>query len=147
MLHLLGSDDKAYGAGLIIPRQQEHQGSNQRFTLLFPCLGVWRTTGICITCRCKIIFYIIYPLSNIVKPHCLHYQCYTDDIQIYMQYKDTDVDIQESITRLQNCILEISNRMMVNSLKITGDKTDLIIFGNKPATYIKYSLIIGSNIS
>ena len=30
-----------------------------------------------------------------------------------MQCKDTDVDIQEYITRLQNCILEISNWMMV----------------------------------
>ena len=63
-----------------------------------------------------------------------------------MQCKDTDVDIQESITRLQNCILEISNWMMVNSLKINGDKTEFIIFGSKPATYINYSLKIGSSV-
>ena len=61
-----------------------------------------------------------------------------------MQCKDTDIDIQESITRLQNCILEISNWMMVNSLKINGDKTEFIIFGNKPATYKNYSLNPGT---
>ena len=64
----------------------------------------------------------------------------------YMQCKDTDVDIQESIDRLQNCILEISNWMMVNLLKINGDKTELIIFSSKPATYINYSLKIGSSV-
>ena len=63
-----------------------------------------------------------------------------------MQCEDTDVDIQESITKLQNCILEISNWMMVNSLKINGDKTEFIIFGNKPATYKNYSLKIGSSV-
>ena len=41
----------------------------------------------------------IYPISNIIKQHGVHYHCYADDIQIYMQCKDTDVDIQESITR------------------------------------------------
>ena len=63
-----------------------------------------------------------------------------------MQCKDTDVDIQESITRLQNCILEISNWMKVNPLKISGDKTEFIIFGGKPATYINYSLKISSSV-
>ena len=76
----------------------------------------------------------IYPFSNIIKRHGVHYHCYVDDIQIYVQCKDTDVDIQASINRLQNCILEISNCMMVNSLKINGDKTEFIIVGSKPAT-------------
>ena len=44
----------------------------------------------------------IYPISNIIKRHGVRYHCYADDIQIYMQCKDTDVDIQESINRLQN---------------------------------------------
>ena len=88
----------------------------------------------------------IYPILNIIKKHGVHYHCYADDIQIYMKCKDTDIDIQESITRLQNCILEISNWMMVNSLKINGDKTEFIIFGNKPATYKNYSLKIGSSV-
>ena len=63
-----------------------------------------------------------------------------------MQCKDTDVDIHESITRLPNSILEISNWMMVNSLKINGDKTEFIIFGSKPAAYINYSLKIVSSV-
>ena len=36
--------------------------------------------------------------------------------------------------------------MMVNSLKIDGDKTEFIIFSSKPATYINYSLKIGSSV-
>ena len=84
----------------------------------------------------------IYPILNIIKRHGVHYHCYADDIQIYMQCKNTNFDIQESVTRLQNCILKIGNWMMVNSLKINGNKTKFIIFGSKPATYINCSLKI-----
>ena len=34
---------------------------------------------------------------------------------------------------------------MVNSLKINGE-TEFIVFGSKPATYINYSLKIGSSV-
>ena len=88
----------------------------------------------------------IYLISNIIKRHGLYYHCYADDISIYVQCKDTDVLLQDFITRLQNCILETRNWMKMNSLKINGDKTDFIIFGNKPATYINYSLEIGSSV-
>ena len=63
-----------------------------------------------------------------------------------MQCRDNDIDIHESISRLQNCILEISNWMMMNSLKINGDKTEFIIFGSKPATYKNYFLKIDTSI-
>ena len=42
--------------------------------------------------------------------------------------------------------LEISKWMMVNSLKINGDKTEFIIFGSKLATYINYYFKIGSSV-
>ena len=36
--------------------------------------------------------------------------------------------------------------MKMNSLKINGYKTEFIILGNKPATYMNYSLKIGSSV-
>ena len=63
-----------------------------------------------------------------------------------VETKDNDIDIHEYISRLQNCILEISNWMMMNSLKINGDKTEFIIFGSKHATYkvilLKLTLVL-----
>ena len=88
----------------------------------------------------------IYPISKIIKQHGLNYHCQADDIQIYMQCSDNDIDLHESISRLQNCILEFSNWMLMNSLKINGYKTEFIIFGSKPATYKNYSLKIDTSI-
>ena len=46
-----------------------------------------------------------------------------------MQCKDTDLDIRESITRLQKCILKISNGMIVNSFNYNGDeKTEIFLY-------------------
>ena len=63
-----------------------------------------------------------------------------------MQCKVIDVDVQESIIGLQNCLLEIVNFIMMNSLKISGDKIEFIIFGSKPATYMNFSLTVGSSV-
>ena len=84
----------------------------------------------------------IYPISKIIKKHGLNYHCYADDMQIYMQCRDNDIGIHESNARFQNCILEISNWMMMNSLKIIIK----IIFGSKPATYKNYSIKIDTSI-
>ena len=83
--------------------------------------------------------------SKIIKQHGLNYHYYADDIQMDMQCRDNDIDRHESVSRLQNCILEISNWMMMSSLKINGDKTEFIIFGSKSATYKNYSLKIGTS--
>ena len=82
----------------------------------------------------------IYPFPNIIKRHGLHFHGYADDIQLYMQCRDRDFDIHVSIPRFQNCILKMSNYIMVNSLNIKGDKAEFIIFGSKPAS--KYYLKI-----
>ena len=63
-----------------------------------------------------------------------------------MQCRDSDIDIHDYISGLQNYVLESSNWMMMNSLKINGDKTEFIIFGSKPATYQNYSLKIATSI-
>ena len=63
-----------------------------------------------------------------------------------MQCRDSDIDIHDYISRLQNYVLESSNWMMMNSLKINGDKTEFIIFGSKPATYQNYSPKIAISI-
>ena len=144
MRHLYGIDDTAWCwfESYLDNRHTKVQINNSLSSSRVLVCGV--PQGSVLSARLYSMF--INPISNIIKQHGVHYHCYADDIQIYMQCKDTDVDIQESITRLQNCILEISIWMMVNSLKINGDKTELIIFGSKPATYIKYFLKIGSSV-
>ena len=75
-----------------------------------------------------------YPLSNIIKKHNLQYHTYADDTQIYIQCKDNVESINEAVSKLENCIMEASDWMKQNSLKINEDKTEFIIFSNKPQT-------------
>ena len=59
MRHLYGIDDTAWCWFESYLDNRHTNVSNQRFIILSPCLGVWRTTGICI--GCKIIFHVHLP--------------------------------------------------------------------------------------
>ena len=86
-----------------------------------------------------------YPLSNIIKKHNLQYHTYADDTQIYIQCKDNVESINEAVSKLENCIMEASDWMKQNSLKINENKTEFIIFSNKPQTKDCHSLSVGNN--
>ena len=62
-----------------------------------------------------------------------------------MQCKDNVGSINKSISKLENCIREASDWMKQNSLKINEDKTEFIIFSNKPKTKHFHSLSVGHN--
>ena len=66
-------------------------------------------------------------------------------MQIYMQCKDNVESINEAISKLENCIIEASDWMKQNSLKINEDKTEFIIYSNKPKTKDCHSLFVGHN--
>ena len=62
-----------------------------------------------------------------------------------MQRKDNVESINEAISNLENCIREASDWMKQNSLKINEDKTEFIIFSNKPQTKDCHSLSVDHN--
>ena len=62
-----------------------------------------------------------------------------------MQCKDNVESINEAISKLENCIREASDWMKQNSLKINEDKTEFIIFSNKPKTKDCHSLSVCHN--
>ena len=62
-------------------------------------------------------------------------QChlYADDQQIYLSFKPGPTGVQSAqddcILHIERCIEEIKNWMVMNMLKLNGDKTEFIIFG------------------
>ena len=64
---------------------------------------------------------------------------------MYMQCKDNVESINEAISKLENYIREASDWMKQNSLKINEDKTEFIIFSNKPKTKDCHSLSVCHN--
>ena len=73
------------------------------------------------------ILYLLYtaPLAEIVRSHGLDYHFYADDTQLYISFKDCDVDVAR--LRVANSVADICHWMDVNELKLNHDKTEIIL--------------------
>ena len=93
------------------------------------------------------IMYTIYvaPLANVINKHSINYHCYADDTQIYLQCANNTTAVQEAITRIQDCITDVSNWLSRSALKINEDKTEFIILSAKHYIYDQMSIQIGTN--
>ena len=58
--------------------------------------------------------------------------CYADDTQLYLAFQPDDTAAQEpAVASMEACIQDIRNWMTKDSLKINGDKTEVILIGTK----------------
>ena len=77
------------------------------------------------------ILYLLYttPLAEIIQSHGLDYHFYADDTQLYISFKDCDVDVAR--LRVENCVADICHWMDVNELKLNHDKTAIMLIYSK----------------
>ena len=90
--------------------------------------------------------YTIYvaPLANVINKHSINYHCNVMTPK-YLQSANNTTSVQEAITRIQDCITDVSNWMSRSALKINEDKTEFIIFSAKHYTYDRMSIQIDTN--
>ena len=69
------------------------------------------------------------PLGDIMRKKGLQFHIYADDTQIYMSFTPNIDGISFSISRIEECIKDIEAWMMINRLKLNGDKTEMLIIG------------------
>ena len=74
-------------------------------------------------------------ISEVIKKHKLNYHLYANDTQLYVAFKNDDID---SITdRIVDCVSDICLRMERNELKLKKEKTDILLihseFRNSPS--------------
>ena len=74
------------------------------------------------------LLFLLYTvdINKIIQSHGLHDHAYADDNQIYFHAPRNQ--IESFISRLLNCIDEISDWMSSNRLCLNPDKTELIWF-------------------
>ena len=72
------------------------------------------------------ILYLLYTasLAEIIRSRGLDYHFYDDDTQLYISFKDYDVDVAR--LRVENCVADICHWMDVNELKHDKIETMLI---------------------
>ena len=91
------------------------------------------------------IFFTIYtlPLGDIARKFNLSFHLYADDMQLYLSFDQSDpASPNLAINKLEQCIHEIKQWMLVNKLKRNGNKTEFIKIAsrNHKTTSVQTSL-------
>ena len=71
------------------------------------------------------------PLRDICHQHNTNFHTFADDQQSYFSFQPIQNEIDEGISRLQNCISDIRTWMRTNLPKLNDDKTEVMLIGTR----------------
>ena len=80
------------------------------------------------------ILYVLYtaPLADILRFHEMQFHFYADDTQLYISFStNNDMELTNSITKIEECLSDIDKWMSINRLKLNKDKTELLYLFSK----------------
>jgi len=87
------------------------------------------------------------PVGRIFQHHGLSYHFYADDTQLYVSFKSKNsTTLEESIKRLERCLIDVETWMCNSLLKLNRDKTEMIFLAPKNALPENVSMLIGNTV-
>ena len=90
------------------------------------------------------ILYVLYtaPLADILQFHEMQFHFYTDDTQFNISFStNNDMELTNSITRIEECLTDHDKWMSMNRLKLNKDKTELLYLFSKCNPHNPYLLV------
>ena len=75
------------------------------------------------------ILYLVYtsPLGAILRRHGVGFHTFADDTQLHLSMKTIKVeDVVSARTRVEVCLRELNQWMLLNNLRLNNDKTELL---------------------
>ena len=82
------------------------------------------------------ILFTIYtlPLGEIMRSHDINYHLYADDNQLALVFEPEQGCADVAKQQMEDCIGNVNSWMLLNKLKLNGDKTEFMIIGRKAYT-------------
>ena len=80
------------------------------------------------------ILYTLYttPLGSLIRSHNIDFHMYADDTQLYLSAAPTDLPML--VDKIEKCLLDVKDWMLINKLKLNDDKTEAILINPKSFT-------------
>ena len=76
------------------------------------------------------LLYVLYtaPLADILRFHEMQFRFYADDTQLYISFStNNDMELSNSIIKIEECLSDIDKWMSINRLKQRQDRASLLI--------------------
>ena len=71
-------------------------------------------------------------MADILRFHEMPFHFYADDTQLYISFStNNDMELTNSITKIEECLSDIDKSMSINRLNLYKDKTELLYFFSK----------------
>ena len=80
------------------------------------------------------ILYVLYTalLADILRFHEMQFHFYADEIHLYISFStNKDVELTNSITKIEECLSDIDKSMSINRLNLYKDKAELLYLFSK----------------
>ncbi len=80
-------------------------------------------------------------LGAIIQAHVFSYNCYADDMQLYLSFQPDDPTLP---ARISDCLTDLSAWMKEHHLQLNLAKTELLIFPATPSVQHQFTIQLGS---